>query len=345
MTLRVPLRSLTQLFLHLSLFLAFAFSAFCGSSIAPAADLASWPNLSGMPWRSGVGGSFKMFEAWRGRPLDVCVVWHPHRTWDEIRSANGEVIQNLAGMRCRLSMGIAMLPKTHAGQFAQCAGGEFDEHYRTVAEKLVGWGRGDAILRIGWEANGPRSGDADGGGFPWGIERDVDPYIACFRRIAEVMRAVSPRFVTEWTMKKATDRMAGRPISDAWPGDEWVDLVGIDYYDGYPAYRDNAAWGRDFSARTDGGPRGLGAWLDFARSHGKKLAVPEWGVRNRRGAGDDNALFVDRMVAFFQENAADIAYEAYFNPYRGDAARVFSIYPDSNNPKASARYLEAYRGR
>ena len=83
----------------------------------------------------------------------------------------------------------------------------------------------------------------------------------------------------------------------------------------------------------------------FARQHGKKLAVPEWGVRNKRGAGDDNALFVDRMVAFFRENAADIAYEAYFNPFSGANAKVFSIFPESNNPKAAARYLEAYRPR
>ena len=310
---------------------------------ARAADLGPWPSVSGMPWRSGVGNSFRPFEEWRGRPLDVCVVWHPHRSWEELRKANGEVVERLAGMKCRLSMGIAMLPKTHSGQFAECAAGKFDDSYRAVAERLVGWGHGNAILRIGWEANGPRSGDGDGGGFPWGIEGDVEPYIACFRRIVGVMRGVSQKFVVEWAMKKATENMGGRPISDAWPGDDWVDLVGIDYYDGYPAYRDAGAWSRDYAAKADGGPRGLGAWLTFAKSRGKQLAVPEWGVRNRRGAGDDNALFVDRMVAFFQENAADIAYEAYFNPYSGANARIFSVYPEGNNPKAAAKYLEAYR--
>jgi hypothetical protein len=146
-------------------------------------------------------------------------------------------------------------------------------------------------------------------------------------------------------MKKATENMGGRSIGDAWPGDEWVDLVGIDYYDGYPAYRDAAAWGRDFAAMADGGPRGLGAWLAFARRHGKKLAVPEWGVRNKRGAGDDNALFIEQMAAFFRQNAADIAYEAYFNPYSGANARTFSIFPEANNPKAAASYLELYRPR
>jgi hypothetical protein len=303
-----------------------------------------WPIRSGLPWRSGVGLSYQPFEKWRGRPLDVYVTWHPHRTWNQIREANAEVVnRTLKGKPARLSMGIAMLPTTHAGQFAECAAGEFDDHYRTVAGKLVEWGRGDAILRIGWEANGPRSGDGDrGGGYPWGIEGDVDNYVACFRRIVEVMRAVSPDFLIEWTMKKDTERMGGRAISDAWPGDGYVDIVGIDYYDGYPAYARRATWDEDFAAEQDRGPRGLGAWLAFAKRHGKKLAVPEWGVRNRRRVSADNAGYVEWMVEFFRKHAEDLAYEAYFNPGSAKSARVFSIYPPDYNPGASARYLELY---
>lgn len=293
----------------------------------------SWPIRSGLPWRSGVSGAYDGFEKWRGRSLDVYVAWHPHRTWEEFREANANLIGNrLHGEPGRLSMGIAMIPKSHRGQFAECARGDFDDNYRVVAEKLVGWGRRDAILRIGWEANGS--------GFPWNMKDDVENYIACFRRIVEVMREVSEDFVIEWTMKK--DSEGPRSIAEAWPGDDVVDIVGIDYYDGFPAYDSVAAWQGDFMSRKKGGPRGLGAWLEFARSKGKKLAVPEWGIRKQKGASTDNPLFITQMVEFFQENAADLAYEAYYNPRRSDFYENFSIFPPDANPQAAARYLELY---
>lgn len=309
-----------------------------------AADVTDgWPIRSGMPWRSGVGQAYEPFAQWRGRPLDVYVVWQPHKTWKQIEEANGEVLSRLRDLPGRLSMGIAMLPRTHPGQFKECAAGAFDESYRTVAGKLVDWNFHDAILRIGWEANGPRGGDGEkGGGYPWGIEGDVDDYIACFRHIVDVMRAASPDFAIEWTMKKDSEGLKRRSIGDAWPGDAYVDIVGIDYYDGYPAYKRRATWDSDFAAEQDRGPRGLGAWLAFAKRHGKRLAIPEWGVRNRPKVSGDNPSYIGWMVEFFRDHADDIAYEAYFNPGNPRSARAFSIYPPEYNPEFAARYLELY---
>ena len=302
-----------------------------------------WPIRSGLPWRSGVGNSFQGFEQWRGRPLDVYVLWHPHRTWEDIRQANKSLLTGvLRGKPGRVSMGLAMLPSTNPGQFAECAHGDFDDNYRTVASKLVQWERGNAILRIGWEANGGRSGDGiKGGGFPWGIQGDVDDYVACFRHIVEVVRAVSPDFVIEWTMKKASELENDRSIEDAWPGDKYVDLVGIDYYDGYPAYDSDSAWNADFKSLEHKGPRGLGAWLDFAKRHHKKLAIPEWGVRNKPKVAGDNPRYIQRMFEFFRDNAGEIAYEAYFNPH-GPTAKIFSLYPPELNPQSAAKYRELY---
>jgi hypothetical protein len=295
------------------------------------------PRLSGLPWVSGVGLSYRSFEQWRGRSADVYVTWHPHRTWAEIEEANAVVVRDrLHRSPGRLSMGIAMLPRTHAGQFKACAAGEFDHHYETVAERLVEWGRADAILRIGWEANSRRKS------VPWGIEGEIALYIACFRQIVSIMRAVSPTFVIEWTMKKGTEGLEGRPVTDAWPGDEVVDLVGVDYYDGYPSYTSIDSWNTDYVAQYDGGPRGLGTWLEFAKSRGKRLAIPEWAIRNRPGAGEDNPFYIDRMVAFFRRHARDLAYEAYFNPASPRSAKVFSLEPATNNPRAAAEYLRLY---
>jgi hypothetical protein len=67
--------------------------------------------------------------------------------------------------------------------------------------------------------------------------------------------------------------------------------------------------------------------------------VPEWGVWDQ-GAGSaaaDNPLYVENMYRFFRDNAADIAYENYYNcPAR------HRIHPVSPYPRASARYRELW---
>jgi hypothetical protein len=59
------------------------------------------------------------------------------------------------------------------------------------------------------------------------------------------------------------------------------------------------------------------AWLRFAKAKGKPYAVPEWGVGGPRDVcaapGVDNPYFIKKMYQFFWANAADLAYEVYFN--------------------------------
>ncbi len=79
---------------------------------------------------------------------------------------------------------------------------------------------------------------------------------------------------------------------------------------------------------------GLGEWLKAARARGKKLAVPEWGVWD---TGDtraaDTPVYIDNMYRFFRANAADIAYENYYN-----CPQKHRLFPQTDFPQASARY-------
>ena len=83
----------------------------------------------------------------------------------------------------------------------------------------------------------------------------------------------------------------------------------------------------------------------FARQHGKKLSIPEWGiggpsiVRNCSEPGIDNPFFMRKMFAFFRANAGSIAYEAYFNGHGGatdtnGTHKLFS--PSPNYPSTDA---------
>jgi beta-mannanase len=221
-----------------------------------------------------------------------------------------------------------MLPEQEPASFSQCATGAYDEYYRDIGRTLVRLDRGDAVVRLGWEANGDW--------YAWSIRDDVEGYKACFRRQVAALRSTAPQVVIDWNMTK--DSKTSTSVADAYPGDDVVDIVGVDFYNMYPAYPDQAAWDADYDQLYNGGPRGLGTWLRFARLHGKKLSVPEWGLNTGTGDSTDSAFYVQAMHDFFRTNADFIAYEMYFNLQDPS----FMILPPGRNPAGSERYRKLW---
>ena len=72
--------------------------------------------------------------------------------------------------------------------------------------------------------------------------------------------------------------------------------------------------------------------MDFARAHGKKFAIPEWGV-GRRG---DKPEFIQKMHEFFTQNADNIAYESYFN------CGSYKVYGSSRNSDSGRIYQNMF---
>jgi hypothetical protein len=210
---------------------------------------------------------------------------------------------------------------------------------RAIGAGLVKAGAGNAVLRLGWEANRV-------GGFPWAVTGDGTDYKACFRRWVSTLRSVPGQsFTIDWNMgAKGTfpyhvDRM--------YPGDDVVDVIGVQQYDRCPPSRNEEEWARKASSvnpRAENSPVGIYRWLAYAQSKGKRLSVPEWGVGGPRSVcrqpGIDNAFFIQKMHAFFTANAASIAYEGYFNASggRSDAGGTCKLAPSIYNPNASAMY-------
>ena len=287
------------------------------------------PGPSRLPWSSGAVGEEAGFAAWRRRPLDNTTTWPARSSWAEISRPDLHGAISSKPRDAMLSIGLAMLPEPAAGaSFAACATGAYDKYYRAFGKALVRLGRGDSIVRLGWEANASRN--------PWSIGPDVAGYKACFRRQVAAIRATAPRVRIDWNMNKDT-HMPG-PVTEAWPGDDVVDIVGVSFYDQWPAYPDQAAWDDDYERTQNGGPRGLGTWLRFAREHGKPLSVPEWGVAPvGRGGGSDNPFYIRAMRDFFAANADDIAYETYFNRRSG-----FRLWPSTIRPRSAAEYLTSF---
>lgn len=272
-----------------------------------AAPLGFGGRRSGLPWASGSTGN-EIFGTWRGRPQDIHVIFSGRDSWDDVRRVPGFATTRRYAANARVSLGLAMLMNAQRGDFAGCVNGVNDEHIRAVARGLVANGAGNSVVRLGWEMNGK--------GFPWSVGNfaaSAPVYRECFMRLASIIRAEAPDVLIEWTPRRGTDPRLR--LESLYPGDEYVDIIGLLYYDWWPASPTEADWNRNLVQRDKhGGPRGLATWLAFAQDRGKPFAVAEWGI-GKHGTMNpfDNPLFIRKMFEFFNDNASDIAYESYFN--------------------------------
>lgn len=284
---------------------------------------------SGLNWSSGAAGEDEAgFASWRGRPLDNTTVWPNRATWHEISHPDSYGMLSTKPRDLTLSIGVAMLPEPANGaSFVKCAAGAYDGYYRTFGSELVRLDRADSIVRLGWEANGDWHS--------WSIGSDIANYKACFRRQVAAIRSTNSRVLIDWNMNK--DSRMNESVAAAYPGDDVVDIIGVDFYDMWPSYPDRAAWDADYLRTQNGGPRGLGTWLAFAKAHGKPLSVPEWGTAPADQGGGDHPAYVRAMHEFFVAHAEDIAYEAYFNLHPG-----FQLWPTNERVRSAAEYRSRF---
>jgi hypothetical protein len=271
------------------------------------------------------------FEAWLGCRVDYAVDYSSRGSWAEIEDP-AYLHEAWAGSGRRLVLGVAMLPEDdESATMSAGAAGDYDFHFKALAERLVADGEQDAILRVGWEFNLRES--------RW-FTADEDDFKSYWRNIAAVMNTVpGSKFLLDWNVNN------GRGPVDAksyYPGDDVVDIIGVDAYDvsgdAYPypkscdagcrTSRQTRAWDRDIF----GGEHGLSSWRTFAQQHGKPMSLPEWGLWARpdgTGGGNDPA-YVRRMHDFIVDPASNLAYQAYFE-FNGDDGqhRLMTTYPEA----------------
>lgn len=198
------------------------------------------------------------------------------------------------------------------------ARGGYDVHWRALGERLVATGQGAAILRGAHEFNG--------GWFPWRVEEEeIEDFVAAWRRWVDVLRNVPGQsFTFSWNV--AVGEMNLSAAERAYPGDDVVDHIAIDIYDGWyergwrpgidppPTEEErDAMWEELYS-----GDHGLLFWKEFSARHDKPLAFPEWGLQLWADAegvvhgGGDNPRFIARMAAIINDPEWDVAYHAFW---------------------------------
>jgi hypothetical protein len=270
------------------------------------------------------------FAAWRGRPVDVVVDWPSRQTWDDIINPTWlyQTWQNTPETKV---FGVAPVPEADAGAtMAGCAAGSYNDKWRQYGENIKAAGLDDeTIVRLGWEMNG--------NWYKWQAS-DPAQFAECWRQIVGTVEQVAPAL--RWDFNP--NRGVGQSVADArlaYPGDAYVDIVGVDSYDWWPGARDEAGWQVHYA-----GDYGLKFWADFAAAHGKKLSVAEWGnstgtaVGGASGgaSGGDNPFYIAKMMEFFRSQAGNLAYEAYFN----ESAEYFAgaLFAPAQVPAAANQY-------
>ena len=176
-------------------------------------------------------------------------------------------------------------------------------------------------VRLGWEPNFSTS-------YPWGSTIvSTAQYIAAFRRVANLMRAVDSRFLICFCPSTRVD--TAWPFEEMYPGDGYVDVIGVDAY--LLTQDKGAMTDREHVEFMFTGPCGIDRVRDFARAHGKKIAINEWGLNY------DNPLYVERIAEFVRANS--VAYHAYWDQNNGNFTCKLSADQWPNAANAFVRHF------
>jgi beta-mannanase len=271
---------------------------------------------------SGDVAGVQAFEGWLGRSVSIAHDFLPDSTWEDI--ANPWNVGRWAPTRYRMLYSVPLIPAT-GGTLQAGAAGNYNTYFVRLAQLLVAKGESDAILRLGWEFNG--------GWYRWTAKNDPAAFSGYWRQVVNAMRSVTgAAFTFDWAPNLGTAAVAP---DRAWPGDAYVDFVGLSAYDqGW-----NTGW-TDPVKRWDTmltQPYGLQWQRWFAAAHNKRMSYPEWGlaIRNDGHGGGDNTEYIDRMFDWVRDNS--VAHFVLFN-YDSDVGK-FSL---SHFPTGGARFRERF---
>ncbi|MCK9923013.1 beta-mannanase [Frankia sp. AgPm24] len=301
---------------------------------------------SGLPWLSGVWANPNMipqntdaFCAFRGSPCDLAHVFVARDNWASIVAPSFAQLnyQNWPG---RLLISVPPFPENSGNSLQACAAGAYDTNWRTFGTTLNTTARQDSIIRLAWQANG--------NWFQWQAT-DAAAYRGCWQHIATAIRSTAnPDPVLDWTINAHYSQLpASHHPLDLYPGDAYVDSIGIDSYDAYPPSTTLAQFNQQ--AQAEGGI----TWLyDFAQQHGKRFGVGEWGVASGAGSNGagDNQSYIGWMWDWFQAHAGQtLLYDAYFNSCEPDNVGSNLNQPPGadcvfTNPRSAARYRALWGG-
>ena len=276
-------------------------------SIATAAPRSADLGVYAGPAATGVAAA-RAFDAASSQTSAHILDFEADATWAQIEGPAWAIGPHV-GQGSQFELSVPMLPAAPVSSLTSCAAGDYNSHWVALATSLVAQGVPTTVVRPGWEMNG--------NWYRWSALASPGAYAGCFRAVVASMRSVAgSAFTFDWTV--GVNLNSAQAVA-AWPGDGYVDYVGVDVYDqawtnylpgSNPTTAQQAATIRYLMA----GPGGLQYWAGFAAAHNAALAIPEWGLSHpaAHGGGDD-PQFIDAIFDFISAPANHVAFATYFN--------------------------------
>ena len=290
---------------------------------SPKNDAAAAPVLA--VYRKGISGLKKglydRYATWLNRTDLWAEDVEPVESWESIEGQFSQLlpwsqwVQAKAGRRLILSVGLLpggwdrMGPKTgkEAGiavSLEDGANGTYNEHFRKLAENLVNAKLDNSILRLGWEFN-------TGADNHRALHKE-ESFVKFWQQVITTMRAVPGATSLQFCWNPA-DNIAQTDARRCWPGEEYVDYIGIDVY-------------------------------DQSKQHNRPLAIPECGVCDRQDGhgGMDNPYFIEQMHKFIADPSNRVAFHSYFEADTSEGRH--QLVPDMRSafPGAAKRFKELF---
>ena len=212
---------------------------------------------------------------------------------------------------------------------AECAAGDYNTYATEFAQSMVAAGLGYTVIRLEAEMNGNWNVGSLGS-----TQAAWTQWDQCWDQEVTAMRAVpGAHFLFDWNINAYYQDF---PLANIYPGNAYVDIIGIDQYDA-----GSSSLPASGIARWNGlvnEADGLNAVAAFATANNKPMSIPEWGTYSTAqtlGAGDDGT-FVTEMAQFI--DCHDVAYQSYYNANNAD---VLPLDP-SVAPNTTAAYVAAF---
>jgi Glycosyl hydrolase family 26 len=297
-----------------------------GSQEAETVDAELGPSGESLGVYVGPGNvdGVRQFSAWLGNGLDRALDYIDASTWSSIESPTWTTSQ-WEGSGYRMDLGVPMIPDS-GGSLDVGARGGYNSSFVELAENLVANGQAGAIIRLGWEFNLSW--------FRWYAGSNPGAYAAYFRQIVRAMRSVGGQhFAFEWNPSIG----GGVALERAYPGDQYVDYIGLDVYDQswIPKWRNPKARWNNYKNQ----PYGLRWHRDFSARHDKPMTFPEWGLVDRFDGhgGGDNPHFIAKMHTWIGAN--NVANHFYFE---SESAIGDSELLGGGFPRSAARFKQLF---
>lgn len=240
-----------------------------------------------------------------GRNLTWALDYLANNDWDKIANPIWW-LQQWSGWNYRMIWSVPILINASTN-LSIGATGQYNQYFKQLAENLVNYNYTNSVIRPGWEMNGDW--------YIWSAANDPSGYVEYWKQIVITMRSVpGNNFTFVWNPNIGEQSIAPDLI---YPGDEYVDFVGVDVYDAqwanYPG--PEQSWQILLTENY-----GLNWLSNFSKIHNKPIIIPEWGLwnngittsdpNNEVGGGDD-PYYIEQMANWFVEN--NVVCGSYFD--------------------------------